>query len=73
MLTASRVVDGWSLTGQKQARMGSLNNAHHESTGGVVIFNGELILLFCDSVHCEVDGRGSVSVSSCWLYSYPDE
>lgn len=47
----------WSVN----KKMGSLNNAHHESTGGVVIFNGELILLFCDSVHCEVDGLGSVS------------
>lgn len=41
--------------------MGSLNKSHHDTTGGVVIFSGELILLYCDAVHCEVDGKGSVS------------
>jgi len=40
--------------------MGSLNKSHHEGTGGVVIFNGELILLYCDAVQFEVERRGSV-------------
>jgi len=41
--------------------MGSINKGHHEGTGGVLIFNGELILLFCEGVNIEVDGHGSVS------------
>lgn len=48
--------------------MGSINKGHHEESGGVVIFNGELILLFCDAVHCEVDGLGSVGF---FLYFLP--
>jgi len=30
--------------------MATFNTAHHES-GGVILFSGELILLFCDNVH----------------------
>jgi len=41
--------------------MGSINKGHHEESGGVLIFNGEIILLFCDAVHCEVDGLGSTT------------
>lgn len=37
--------------------MGSLNNAHQEN-GGVLLYSGELILLYCDSVHCEIKSRG---------------
>ncbi|RWS15758.1 WW domain-binding protein 2-like protein [Dinothrombium tinctorium] len=40
--------------------MGSINNSHHEQTGGVCIFNGELILLYCDAVNCEIEGKASV-------------
>ena len=47
--------------------MGSINKGHHEETGGVLIFNGELILLFCDAVHCDVDGLGSVSFTDQYL------
>ena len=50
-------------------KMGSLNKSHHESTGGVVIFNGELILLYCDAVHCEVEGKGSVSID-IWVIQW---
>lgn len=41
--------------------MGSINKSHNEADGGVLLFNGELILLYCDSVSCEVGGKESVS------------
>lgn len=41
--------------------MGSINKSHNESDGGVLLFNGELILLYCDAVSCEVGGKESVS------------
>lgn len=34
----------------RKFEMATFNAAHHES-GGVVLFNGELILLFCDNVN----------------------
>ncbi|KAI1287365.1 WW domain-binding protein 2 [Halotydeus destructor] len=40
--------------------MASLNKSHHEGTGGVIIFNGELILLYCDAVQFDIDRWGSV-------------
>jgi len=40
--------------------MGSLNNSHSQD-GGIVLFSGELILLYCDAVHCEVKSFGHVS------------
>lgn len=42
--------------------MGSINKSHNEADGGVLLFNGELILLFCESVHCEIGGTESVSI-----------
>lgn len=42
--------------------MGSINKSHNEADGGILLFNGELILLYCDSVHCEL-GSGKESVS----------
>ncbi|RWS21155.1 WW domain-binding protein 2-like protein [Leptotrombidium deliense] len=47
--------------------MGSLNNSHHEQTGGVCVFNGELILLYCDSVQCEVEGKATVSIEQNYV------
>lgn len=41
--------------------MGSINKSHNESDGGILLFNGELILLYCDSVSCEIGGKESVS------------
>lgn len=41
--------------------MGSINRSHNEADGGILLFNGELILLYCDSVKCEVGGKESVS------------
>lgn len=41
--------------------MGSLNKSHNEADGGILLFNGELILLYCDSVQCEIGGKESVS------------
>lgn len=33
--------------------MATINTAHHES-GGVVLFQGELILLFCENVNLNI-------------------
>lgn len=41
--------------------MGSINRSHTEPDGGILLFNGELILLYCDSVSCEIGGKESVS------------
>ncbi|XP_074596320.1 WW domain-binding protein 2-like [Brevipalpus obovatus] len=38
--------------------MGSINDAH-QADGGVLLFSGELILLYCDSVQCEIESKGS--------------
>ncbi|XP_074596541.1 uncharacterized protein LOC141851677 [Brevipalpus obovatus] len=38
--------------------MGSINGAH-QANGGILLFSGELILLYCDSVQCEIRGKGS--------------
>lgn len=40
--------------------MGSINKSHNESDGGVVLFAGELILIYCDAVTCEIGGKESV-------------
>lgn len=40
--------------------MGSINKSHNEADGGILLFNGELILLYCDAVSCEVGGKESV-------------
>lgn len=44
--------------------MGSINKSHNEADGGILLFSGELILLYCDSVSTEVGGKESVSVIS---------
>lgn len=41
--------------------MGSINKSHIEENGGVLLFNGELVLLYCDSISCEIGGKESVS------------
>lgn len=42
--------------------MATINTAHHES-GGVVLFQGELILLFCENVNLNiVEKRENVSI-----------
>lgn len=40
--------------------MGSINKSHNEADGGILLFNGELILLYCDSVQCEIGGKESI-------------
>lgn len=42
--------------------MGSLNDAH-QANGGVLLYGGELVLLYCEAVNCEVKGITNVSVS----------
>lgn len=42
--------------------MGSINKSHNEADGGILLFSGELILLYCDSVSCEAGGKESVSL-----------
>lgn len=39
--------------------MAQLNSSHH-SDGGVLLYSGELVLLYCDKVNCEIDGVGNV-------------
>lgn len=43
--------------------MATINQSHSEN-GGVVLFNGELILLYCDAVNSDVEGKGSVRIQS---------
>lgn len=40
--------------------MASLNTSHQQD-GGVILYRGELILLYCDQVNCDVSNKGSVS------------
>lgn len=47
---------------QPGVKMGSINKSHNEADGGILLFNGELILLYCDSVSCEIGGKESVSI-----------
>lgn len=42
--------------------MGSINRSHIETDGGVLLFSGEIVLLYIETVNCEVEGRGSVSI-----------
>ncbi|KAG9508732.1 WW domain-binding protein 2 [Fragariocoptes setiger] len=39
--------------------MGSINKNHNETDGGVLLFNGELILIYCDGVTIEIGGKES--------------
>jgi len=45
--------------------MATFNTSHHES-GGVILYNGELILLFCDNVNLSLP-QTSQKVSFCEL------
>jgi hypothetical protein len=36
--------------------MATFNSSHHDS-GGVVLFSGELILLYCDNVYINIDSK----------------
>lgn len=51
--------------------MGSINKSHNEADGGVLLFNGELILLYCDSVSCEIGGKESVRYANQIYNSNP--
>ena len=50
-----------SITIPNNTIMGSINKSHTEPDGGLLLFSGELILLYCDSVSCEIGGKESVS------------
>lgn len=52
--------------------MSMFNNAHHES-GGVVLFNGELILLFCENVNIHVIERNhNVSIEDNFFQEFKE-
>ena len=40
--------------------MASLNASHHQD-GGVLLYSGEIVLLYSDKVNCEIDHVGNVS------------
>ncbi|KAH9510799.1 WW domain binding protein 2 [Dermatophagoides farinae] len=49
--------------------MSMFNNSHHES-GGVVLFNGELILLFCENVNIQVVERNHNETGKLYLTTH---
>ncbi|KAJ6221618.1 hypothetical protein RDWZM_000163 [Blomia tropicalis] len=49
--------------------MATFNSAHHE-TGGVVLFNGELILLFCDNVHLTLSQTSQSETGRLYLTTH---
>lgn len=52
--------------------MATINTAHHES-GGVVLFNGELILLFSENVNLTlVEKNENVRNFYCFCHSFID-
>lgn len=41
--------------------MGSLNRSHIETDGGILLFSGEMVLLYSDCVDVTIVGGSSVS------------
>ena len=43
--------------------MATFNTSHHDVSGGVVLFSGELILLYIDDVKVSVENHAKSQVS----------